>query len=61
MGSKSISGNPGKMRPLISVITGNDWFPQLTVTYIPFPGIAQLGLSVVEYVITGPLRCLVTT
>ena len=25
MGYKSISGNPGKMRPLISVIPGNDW------------------------------------
>ena len=24
-GYKIISGNPGKMRPLISVIPGNDW------------------------------------
>ena len=36
MGYKSISGNPGKTRPLISVIPSNDWFPQLTVTYIHY-------------------------
>ena len=35
LGYKSISGNPGKMRPLISVIPGNDCFPQLTATYTP--------------------------
>ena len=54
MGHKFISGNPGKMKPLISGIPGNDWFPQLTVTYIYiYLSIAYIRYISIAYIVTS--------